>query len=615
MNAFRFFCSLMLGLFYFSVCITQQVENKNALILDSLLQKAGYYLARNPDSSYYFADKALQIAIKISSLKHISVANQNMGRYYINKEDFKKATFHFLEALKIEEKRHDEKRIADLNNELGNIYRILENFNKALPYHEKALSIFNKLKDTLSISKSLIYLGNLHSSREYCEQRSEAQKKEDFTTAIAYFEKSVFLCEKIGNQEGVANGNVNIAAVYNKLEKPEKAYPYALSALAYFKKVNDWEGVAITLFDLGNTSRCMKQYNKSIDYYLESEHVAQNRNLTGGIQFLYEAMAKTYEEAGDYQNSLDYYKKYMTLRDSVYQAEKSKQIFELETKYQIERKEKEILSLRLKEKKRNYSIIVLALVIVVLSFSGLYIIYTIRRKRIIAEQANEIKEQKILQLEKDRQLYAAHALLEGEEKERGRMSRDLHDGLGGMLSGIKLKLTNMKGNYVINQENADQFDHAINLLDTSINELRRVAHNMMPEALIKFGLKDALQDFCDQISTNKNLSLRFNFFGEHKRFENSLEIALYRIAQELVNNALKHAKATEIIVQVVQEDNRIHLTVMDNGQGFDQSKINDLKSSGLQNIKARVESFNGHIDIDSIPGKGTEIGVEFKINS
>ena len=613
MDAFRFFCTLTSGLFYFSVCFSQQVENKNTAILDSLLQKAGYYLARDPDSSYYYADKALEISTKVSSLKHISIANQHIGRYYINKEDFEKAIFHFLEALKIEEKRQDEKRIADLNNELGNIYRILENFNKALPYHEKALSIFEKLKDTLNISRSFIYLGNLHSSREYCEQRNEAQKKEDFTTAIAYFERSVSLCEKIGNQEGVANGNVNLAAVYNKLEKPEKAYQYALNALAYFKKVNDWEGVAITLFNLGNTSRCLKQYNKSIDYYLESENISQNRNLTGGIQFLYEAMARTYEEAGDYKNSLDYYKKYMTLRDSVYHAEKSKQIFELDTKYQTEKKEKEILGLKFKQKKREYFIYFLVMLIVVLSFSGLLIIYTIRRKRIIAEQANEIREQKILQLEKDRQLYAAHALLEGEEKERGRLSRDLHDGLGGMLSGIKLKLTNMKGNYVINQENADQLDHAINLLDTSINELRRVAHNMMPEALIKFGLKDALRDFCDQISTGKNLSLKFNFFGEHKRFENSLEIALYRIAQELVNNALKHAEATEIIIQVVQEDNRIHLTVMDNGQGFDLSEINNLKSSGLQNIKARVESFNGHIDIDSVPGKGTEIGVEFNI--
>jgi len=195
------------------------------------------------------------------------------------------------------------------------------------------------------------------------------------------------------------------------------------------------------------------------------------------------------------------------------------------------------------------------------------------------------------------------------------LSRDLHDGPGGLLSVVKSKLTNMKGNYILSQDNVKQFDHAIGLLDDSIKELRRVSHNMMPEALIKSGLKDALQDFCDQISVGKKLSLTFNFFGENKRFENSLEITLYRIALELVNNALKHAKATEILVQVVQEDNRIYLTVMDNGQGFDPSKIDTLKSTGLRNTRARVESFNGHIDIDSQLGKGTEIGVEFEIGS
>ena len=129
---------------------------------------------------------------------------------------------------------------------------------------------------------------------------------------------------------------------------------------------------------------------------------------------------------------------------------------------------------------------------------------------------------------------------------------------------------------------------------------------------IKFGLKDALQDFVSDVGKNKNQRVSFQFFGEYKRIENTLETSLFRIAIELVNNALKHSSATEINMQLVQETGRIYLSVQDNGKGFDASSIDDSKSTGLRNIRTRVESFNGCIEIDSQSGKGTEIGVEFK---
>jgi two-component system, NarL family, sensor kinase len=595
-----------------SVCCAQ--TNKDTVVLQNLLTKARYYLNRNADSSYYFADKALKLSVKLSSIKHISIANQYLGRYYSGNEDFGKATGYFLEALKIEEKRKDEIRIADLNCDLGTIYFYLEKFDKSMQYNTKSLHIYEKFKDTFNIAKAIYFIGNLHNSREFCETRTKEQKTVDFNTAIRYYEKSAKLFEQIGNESGIAGDNVNIASVYNKLGKPENAYPYLIKALNYYKSVKHWNGVAGTLTTLGITYRRLKQYNKSIESFMESKKISQQKNLTGGIQFLYEEMAQTYDDAHDYKNARDYYVKYMTIRDSIYNAEKSKQIFELETKYQTERKEKAILGLLLEKKKKNQFIFILAAVILVLSLSGIYLFYAVRRKRIIAEQKLELKDQKILQLEKDRQIDAAHAVLKGEEKERGRLSRDLHDGLGGLLSVVKSKLTNMKGNYIISEESVNHFDNAINLLDNSIKELRRISHNMMPEALVKFGLKDALQDFCDQVSSDKKLAVNFNYFGETTRLESSLEITLYRITQELVNNTLKHAKATEILVQIVQETNRIHLTVQDNGQGFDPSGVDKFKSSGLQNIRARVESYNGLMDIDSKLGKGTEIGVEFEID-
>jgi two-component system, NarL family, sensor kinase len=176
-----------------------------------------------------------------------------------------------------------------------------------------------------------------------------------------------------------------------------------------------------------------------------------------------------------------------------------------------------------------------------------------------------------------------------------------------------LKLTSMRGNYIIDQESVNNLDRALDMLDDSIRELRSVSYNMIPELLLEFGLKDALQEFCDQLSKNKYLKISFNFSGTHSRLESSLENALYSMATELADIAFTHADATEVLIQVIQEDNHIHLSVKNNGKGFDLSGINSLRSSGLQNIYNRVEVLKGLMQIDSQTGKATEIKIEFDI--
>jgi len=156
-------------------------------------------------------------------------------------------------------------------------------------------------------------------------------------------------------------------------------------------------------------------------------------------------------------------------------------------------------------------------------------------------------------------------------------------------------------------------DKALQLLDISIAELRRMTHNMMPESLIKYGLKEALSDFCNSLN-NASCKIIFNFYGQSKRLDKKFENNLYRIAQELINNALKHAQATEIIVQLVQEHNRISLIVQDNGKGFDIKVLDESKNSGIGNIRSRVQSLNGWLEITSDIGKGTEITIEYIFN-
>jgi two-component system, NarL family, sensor kinase len=613
MNNLRCLLIFCLLSFVSVFCLSQQNFTSDTIKINQLLSKANYFKDANPDSSFFYAEKSMELSLKINSLKHISLANQSLGRCYTIKEDFGKATFYFLEALKIEEKRHDNLRIADIYLDMGYIYQTIENFNKSLQYSSAALFIFEKYRDTLNIARSLIKIGNLHVSREYCEKRDSLQRDEDYKTALKYYEKSLLLSELIHNKQSIIFAHSSIGYAYVKLAQPQKAIWYLKKTLDYYQETNNWNGFTETLYQMGRAYCQLKQYDKSANCYLECIKESKSRKLTQGIQFVYEELAFTYDEAGDYKNARDNYVTYMTIRDSIYNNEKSKQIFELETKYQTEKKEKEILSLSLKEKKQSLFILILISIILIIFLLGLYIIFRVRTKRKLAEQTIEIKEQKIRDLNREHQLHSTQLVLEGEETERKRIARDLHDGLGGLLSGVKLSFSNLKGNLMIPGNNVKDFDQALNMLDTSIKELRRVAHNMMPEGLVKFGLKDALSDFCESLNTSASPKVKFQFFGEFKRIEQKVEIGAYRIVQELINNAIKHAEASELVVQMIQESDRLSLIVQDNGKGFDINIAKLGSGIGLNSVKTRIDALNGHMDIHSEPEKGSEFTIDFNL--
>ena len=223
----------------------------------------------------------------------------------------------------------------------------------------------------------------------------------------------------------------------------------------------------------------------------------------------------------------------------------------------------------------------------------------------------KIQQQRISELETEKQLTATEAVLKGEEQERSRLAKDLHDGLGGMLSGIKHSMANMKENLIMTPENAAAFERSMDMLDSSIQEMRRVAHNMMPEALVKFGLDTALKDFCNDINQSGALNVSYQSIGmENEVVEQTTAIAIYRIVQELLNNTIKHTSAKNAIVQLSKEQSKITITVEDDGKGFDTSLLNKTRGMGWSNIQNRVEFLKGKIDVHSKVGKGTSVTVE-----
>ena len=230
------------------------------------------------------------------------------------------------------------------------------------------------------------------------------------------------------------------------------------------------------------------------------------------------------------------------------------------------------------------------------------------------QQKQKLQLQRIIDLETQQQLNATEAVLKGEEQERTRLAKDLHDGLGGMLSGIKYSFNNMKGNLIMSPDNALVFERSMDMLDSSIKEMRRVAHNMMPEALVKFGLDTALKDFCNDISKSGALEVSYQSIGlEQTILDQTVAITIYRVVQELIHNTMKHAAARHAIVQVTKGDGHLTVTVEDDGKGFDTTVLKKSDGIGWSNIENRVGFLKGTLDIKSEKDKGTSVYIELTI--
>lgn len=592
-----------------------KVISADTAAVNQLLVKTHLYTENRNDSAEFFAFQVITVSEKAGLVTKLSLVLEELGKFYMTKENFTEATNSYILALKLEEKIGNQARMADLYDLLGGVYFYQEIFPKSLEYNEKALSIYQNLKDTLQIAKAFNHLGSLYNSREYCEKRTADQTRDDYKTALNYYQKSLDLLERINHQEGIVNAWACIGNVYRRSGELEKALEYVQKAISFYRETKNFDRLPSSLRTLGLIYNLQQKFDQALACMLESKEIAIREKLTDGIQFLYEDIGQTYENLGDFRNGLAYYKKYMILRDSVYNNEKSQQIFELETRYQTEKKQSEIEKLTLVKRQRTMLIYILIATLLLVSLFGYTYFRNIRNKKIIADQQVEIKEKQIQKLEKERQLTAARSVLQGEEAERSRLAGDLHDGLGGLLTGVKLKLSSMKENSIITSENLAHFNHALDLLDTSIAEMRRVAHNLMPETLMHYGLRTALNDFVKQVAPDGDPQIRFNTFGDDLRFAKELETTVYRITQELVTNALKYAQATQIDIQLFAENQRICVQVIDNGIGFDPEKLDPSKTGkGLKNIRDRVAAFNGQFDIFSQPGKGTETTIEFLIS-
>ena len=377
----------------------------------------------------------------------------------------------------------------------------------------------------------------------------------------------------------------------------KKSYQYA-------KEFGHAQAMNSALFYLSKNALSLGNDVDAKSYADENLALAKQDNNKSDVIGALKNLSEYYYKTGNNKKAHDLFKEATLINDSLISKENFLQINTLQTIYETEKNQSKILELNIaNEKKSNLNKLLIGSSLA-LCLIGLLGYRNFRNKR-------KLQNLKISELEKDKQLLAIDAMLKGQEEERSRIAKDLHDGLGGLLSGTKLSFTNMKENLLLTPENAIQFEKSLGMLDTTIADLRKVAHNLMPEALVKFGLDDALRDFCSSIQLASNITIYYQKIGLERKIGNTAETFIYRIIQELVNNAVKHAQATEILVQIAYTIDKIVVTVEDNGTGYDKNQA--TTGDGLNNIVYRVKYLNGKIDTVTSLKNGTAVNIELHV--
>ncbi|MBX9784132.1 MAG: sensor histidine kinase [Chitinophagaceae bacterium] len=547
------------------------------------------------DSGKLLLDKAYAL-IEKNTDKNSVIQKATLIHTYANiyhqKQQYDSALTKYLEAIALFTQVKEENKIFFSYYNISGIYNLLEDTARAMFYAKETLRMAAGSSDSNYIMRSYMAMAEAYAGEK------------QYDSVYATSRKGLRVARKINSVFGVGKFYSLLGTYYvEKTKQYDTAVSYYKKALELYSSIDIYYDIALIKQLLGNVYLKKGDYANAVTYLKESDELAERLKLDQVRLLTLSDLVKAEEARGNIAAGFAYLKAYTMVKDSVAIRNNRKLASELETKYQTQKKEA-LLAVQQSTIRQK------SLVNYILTGSAvsLFIISLLSYRNYKHKQ--QLQQQQIAELEKEKQLLAAEAVLKGQEQERIRLAKDLHDGLGGMLSGIKYSFSNMKGNMILTPDNSLAFERSMDMLDSSIKELRLVAHNLMPESLLKFGLDTALKDFCNHITASGVLKVNYHAFGlEQLKLGDDTEVILYRIVQELINNIIKHAGAREAIVQLQLISNQLQITVEDDGNGFDTAIFNSSDGIGWSNIKSRVEYLKGTISILSEKEKGTSINI------
>jgi signal transduction histidine kinase len=628
------------------VKITKNTKSDSVKSLNSFRLSKLFLMAQDAEKSKEYLDQANRLKVKFPFLRDASVFYNAYS--FIEKGDlegFEKALLDANTKLKKYRNKEAYKLRAVILQNYGIMQQRRNNenaymkllVNEAIPIAKKSGDY--ELISGLNKAVAIIFMNNEEREKaaEYLDQAQkyiESATKKSATLAESKMETYIINAENLVELKHFYDAKEILDKAYATLEKyPESNLndSYFYSEGLYYAKQNK-HNEALVSFEKGIKSA--ENHNNAIAVnrlkFAEYEVLFKLKNYgkaKSNLEYLiaktpfivdkknyYKELSKVYNATKEYPKAYYYSNKYNVINDSLNDAKLKSEIVELEAKYKKAESEKKIGLLQSENEKavlqvnnNRLNMMLFAVLSFVLFLTVLFLWSWNNYQKKISFQKEVNHKQELEALENQQKLSVSNALIEGEEIERKRIARDLHDGLGSMLSGLKIHLN------LAERENSENVSNINGMLNDSIKELRNISQNLMPESLMKLGLEHALRDLCVSHSTAET-TIEFQYLIKKTTLPQHIKIMIFRIIQELLNNALKYAKASKILVSCSQNKDVFFITVEDNGIGFNVEYAEKRDGMGLRNIKNRVAFLNGKLEIDSVLDKGTSTYIELKYN-
>ncbi len=564
------------------------------LRVGDVLSVKGYF-----DSALTYTQRAYAIRVDLKDEAGASNAASILGRIFYTKGEIDTATMWYLDAIRMAEKINDTVQRIYANIDLADMQYEHQIKDSALRRYESAYELAIHYGRDGFVPFASGALGRYYLNEEH------------YDSALTYLNKSYDGYVILGNVEEIAIAQNNIALCYVSLEQFEKALSNFEQALAKYVSLGLEDDVALAYYNIGFTHYQQGNHDSAVFYVEKAVKIAEHISNIERQLWGHKLLSSSYASLGDYQEAYEHRLSYSTLSDSILDAQKLTSIAEMQIKYETEKKVQEIELLNAKnktEQTQKWLFLALgALALLALFVLGFYYVQrgkTARKNALIADQ-------KIQTLIDEQEIKTYNAMLEGQEEERIRISADLHDRLGSMLSTIKLMFSAL-GEKIdkAQEENKKQLDKANHLIDHACDEVRRISHNLGTGMVASFGLVKSLEELCESIDQTGKLKCTFASHNMTEALQLNTEIEIYRIVQEAVNNAIKHANAQRIEVQINRIEDEVNVHITDDGKGFNVNEKLQSDGMGLLSIQKRAEKIGGQLHIDSFVGRGTTLIIE-----
>ncbi|WP_126249101.1 tetratricopeptide repeat-containing sensor histidine kinase [Chitinophaga rhizosphaerae] len=543
-----------------------------------------------------YAQMALTHFERINRTRGIILCYINMGYNFDILGQGDSALHYLLKGVELLERTKSEPgKLARLYENVGTGFANRRELTKAVSYSRKAVELATAINDS-------DYIVTAHTGLSYVLNQCK-----DYPGALEAAKKAMRYLPQQEDPILIIKAYSHLAAAWAKLNQPDSAIAAAKISMRYSAEIDPANYIAAGL-ELADAYLLKKDYKNQGLVLNTLKQKAEADTSLFHLFSIYDRLSQLEYLKGNYREAYLYNQRYSAFKDSFYARQNTRTITEIESRFQWAQKEKALSEkqlqlaqkdLALEKSNRNMLYALVGLLIALLIATVLFIRNRNRKKSFALKLESLAKQQEIEMLQ---------ALMKGEEKERSRIAKDLHDGIAGMLAAAKMHLSSMV--HLQQQvERTEDYLQTVKLLDDATVEVRKTSHNLMPEILMLYGLHEALRRYCANISSH-TLKIQYDSWGQATRFDGGFELSVYRIVQELLNNIIKHSGAGNAIVQLNHQDNLLSITVEDDGKGFLKDETGGA-GMGLQSLASRAKALNGTMEIEAYPNEGVSIYLEF----